>query len=164
MAKDEEIVYNDEENNSGRIDGKIEKLRKQLKKCQKEKGEYLSQAQRAGADLINYRRRQEQILEEFRKYGLAGLIRELLPIVDSLEIGAKESQEIELIKKQLESVLKQSGVREIEAVGQEFNPQCHEAVEMAESKKKSGVVIEEIQKGYLLGDKVLRVSKVKVSK
>lgn len=163
MAKDEDIIYTDEENGSGKIDGKIKKLKQQLKGCQKEKGEYLSQAQRAGADLINYRRRQEQILEEFKKYGQAGFIRELLPIMDSLEAGS-ENKEIELVRKQFESVLKQHNVQAIEAVGKEFNPQYHEAIDMAESKKKSGIVIGEIQKGYLLDDRVLRVSKVRVSK
>lgn len=154
MAKNEEIIYTEEEGQD-----KTKKLRKRIKECQKEKEEYLTQAQRARADLINYRRRQEQALEEFKKYGQMGLIRELLPIMDSLEAGGVES-----IKKQLESVLKQYGVKEMKTVDQEFNPQYHEAVEMTESKKKSGTIIGEIQKGYLLDNKVLRVSKVKVSK
>lgn len=147
MAK--ELIYEEEG-----LD-QVKKLKKKLKECQKEKEEYLTQAQRARADLINYRRRQEQVLEEFKKFGQVGLIRELLPILDSLET-------VEPVKKQLMAVLKQYGVEEIKAVGKEFNPQYHEAVEMVKGKK-SGIVAEEVQRGYLLGDKILRVSKVKVS-
>ncbi|MFC1700616.1 nucleotide exchange factor GrpE [Patescibacteria group bacterium] len=162
MDKNKELVYTDEEDsNSEGIKIKTNKLKEKIKQCQKEKEEYLSQAQRAMADLVNYRRRQEQLLEEFRKYSQIGFVRELLPVMDSLTAGGKE---VELIKKQFESVLKQYNIIEIKAVGQEFNPQFHEAIEIEESKKKSGTIIEEIQKGYTMYDKVLRVSKVKIAK
>lgn len=152
--KKSELKYISEEE----TDSKADKLKKKLKQCQKEKEEYLSQAQRARADLINYRRRQEQVLEEFKKFGQAGFIRELLPVIDSL--SAADYKEI---KSQLEDILKKFGLKEIKAKGEKFNPHFHEAVEMVEAKE-SGIVVEEIQKGYLLNDKILRVSKVKVSK
>lgn len=161
----EEIIYTDEEQKDlDRLGGKTKKLRDKLKECQKEKEEYLSQAQRARADLINYRRRQEQILEEFKKYGQIGFIRDLLPIMDSLEMGAREYKEIEPIKKQFEITLKQYGVKEIKSLGEIFNPLYHEAIEMVDTKEGSGIITEEVQRGYMIDDKILRVSKVKVAR
>jgi molecular chaperone GrpE len=160
MAKKEKITYlpEDTEDTGGK------KLKKQLKQCQKEKEEYLTQLQRARADLINFRRRQEQAWEELKKYGQESLIKELLPVLDSLRIGSKGNEGIKQIKEQLEAILRQHGVKEIEVLGEKFNPEFHEAVEQVESKKEEGTIVEEIQKGYMLGDKVLRASKVKVAK
>lgn len=161
----EEIIYTDEEQKDlNRLGGKTKKIRDKLKECRKEKEEYLSQAQRARADLINYRRRQEQILEEFKKYGQINFIRDLLPVMDSLEMGAREYEEIEPIKKQFEIILKQYGVKEIKSLGEIFNPLCHEAVEMVGAKEESGIITEEVQRGYMIGDKIIRVSKVKVAR
>jgi len=75
--------------------------------------------------------------------------------------GSEKSEDIKRIKDQLESVLK---IKEIKALGEQFNPEFHEAVEQVKSNKPSGSVVKEIQKGYLLHDKVLRPTKVKVSK
>ena len=159
MIKKQKLTYlSEEDQESG---SKIKKLKKKLKECQKEKEEYLTQAQRARADLINYRRRQEEILQELKKYSQQGLIKELLPVLDSLLAGSEKSEDIKRIKDQLESVLK---IKEIKALGEQFNPEFHEAVEQVKSNKPSGSVVKEIQKGYLLHDKVLRPSKVKVSK
>jgi len=159
MIKKQKLTYlSEEEQESG---SKIKKLKKKLQECQKEKGEYLTQAQRAGADLVNYRRRQEEVLTELRKYSQEGLIKDLLPILDSLLVCSEKNEDIKKIKDQLESVLK---ITEIKALGEQFNPEFHEAVEQVKSDKPSGSIVEEIQKGYLLDDKVLRPSKVKVSK
>ncbi|MBU1290056.1 nucleotide exchange factor GrpE [Patescibacteria group bacterium] len=157
-------VYINEDLDAEGLGGKLKRLRKKLKECQKEKEGYLNQAQRAGADLINYRRRQEGALEEIVKRASDGLIRELLPVLDSLEMGARENEGVGLIKEQLEAVLGKRGVKAIEAVGEKFNPELHEAIEQVESEEESGIVVEEVQKGYFLGEKVLRVSRVKVGK
>jgi len=158
MIKKQKLTYlSEDEQEPG---SKIKKLKKKLQECQKEKEEYLTQAQRARADLINYRRRQEEVLKEFKKYSQEGLIRELLPVVDSLLAGSK-NEDIKRIKDQLESVLKIKGIK---ALDEQFNPEFHEAIEQVKSNKPSGSIVEEIQKGYLLHDKVLRPSKVKVSK
>ncbi len=163
---DKKITYLSEEsqNQISARGGPIGKLKKKLKECQKEKEEYLTQAQRARADLINFRRRQEEALGELRKYGQENLIRELLPVLDSLRIGTKENEGIRQIKEQLEIIFKKYGLKEIKAEGEKFNPEFHEAIERVKSKKEEGIIIEEVQKGYLLGEKVLRVSKVKVAK
>lgn len=164
MIKKDKTVYIDEDGDSESLAGKLKKLKKKLKECQKEKEEYLSQAQRARADLVNYRRRQESVLGDVMKRKNDDIIRELLPVLDSLEIGAKENDGVRQIKEQLEMVLIKYGVKSIESVGEKFNPEFHEAIERIEAPEKEGVIIEETQRGYLLGDRVLRASKVKVGK
>ena len=163
MLKKKKITYISEDSEKS-IEGQTKKLKKELKKCQKEKEEYLTQAQRARADLVNFRKRQETALEEFRKYNQGSFIKELLPVLDSLRIGSKENQGVKQIKEQLKIILEKHGLKEIKAVGEKFNPEFHEAVEQVKSKKEEGIIIEEAQKGYLLGNRVLRVSKVKATK
>ncbi|MBL7155020.1 MAG: nucleotide exchange factor GrpE [Candidatus Portnoybacteria bacterium] len=162
MVKKEKITYLSEEPEES--EGLVKKLKSKLKECQKEKEEYLTQVQRARADLINFQRRQEQTQEELDKYGQENFIRELLPVLDSLGHGAKENEGIKQIKEQLEIILKKYGLKEIETLGEKFNPEFHEAVEQIKSKEEEGTIVGEVQKGYMLGEKVLRPSKVKVAK
>lgn len=180
MSQKEEITYAEEITDENSVSAapaeklklvsRSEKLKLKLKKCQKEKEDYLVLAQRAQADLINFRRRQEQLNDEFRKYNQADLIRDLLPVLDSLEAAARSKDEktgkdIKLIKEQIEAILKNRGLKEIKSLGEKFNPQFHEAVELVETDdEEEGAVVEEIQKGYLFYDKVLRAGKVKVAK
>ena len=97
MIKKKKIIYIPEEEET--IDNKLKKLRKQLKQCQEEKEEYLTQAQRARADLINYRRRQEESLPELISIGQASIINDiLLPVLDSLDAGAKENKILNELK------------------------------------------------------------------
>lgn len=161
-SNSKKVTYISEESEEPK--NKIKEFKTKLKECQKEKEGYLTQAQRARADLINYRRRQEQLLEELKIFGQSNLIRELLPVLDSLEIGSQGNKDIGLIKEQLINILKKNGLEEIKAIDEEFNPEFHEAIEQVESKKKQGIIIQEIQKGYLLNKKVLKPSKVKVVK
>ncbi|MBL7053355.1 MAG: nucleotide exchange factor GrpE [Candidatus Portnoybacteria bacterium] len=161
-SNSKKVTYISEESEEPK--NKIKEFKTKLKECQKEKEGYLTQAQRARADLINYRRRQEQLLEELKIFGQSNLIRELLPVLDSLEIGSQGNKDIGLIKEQLINILKKNGLEEIKAIDEEFNPEFHEAIEQVESKKKQGIIIQEIQKGYLINKKVLKPSKVKVAK
>jgi len=185
QAHHKKIIYTSEEpeESEGLASAKgglIRKLKSKLKECQKEKEEYLTHAQRAMADLINFQRRQEQTQEELRKYGQENFIRELLPVLDSLGHGAKENEGIRQIKEQLKNILKKHGLKEIQTRDEKFNPEFHEAIEQVPAKVsqrrpvsgmggsasggKSGTIIKEVQEGYMLGDKILRPSKVKVSK
>jgi len=162
MAK--KIIYTSEESEeSGAL---IKKLKEKLRTCQKEKEEYLTQAQRARADLINYRKKQEEkMIPGFVAVGQVSIIHNIvLPAIDSLESGAKKSKDVKQIRDQVNDILVKNKIEEIEAMGKRFNPEFHEAVELVESGEESGIIIEEIQKGYLLNNKVLRPSKVKVSK
>jgi len=161
MIKKKIKYISEESENSGT---QIKKVKDKLKACQKEKEEYLTQAQRARADLVNYRRRQEQVLDGLIASGQANLIKEILPVLDSLEVGAEKNEGIKQIKEQMQGILKKHQIEEIKAIGEKFNPEFHEAVEQVESDKEQGTIIEQVQKGYLFNKKVLRISKVKVSK
>ncbi len=163
MIKKKKLKYISEESKEPR--DKIKEFKAKLKECQKEKEEYLIQAQRVRADLINYRKRQEEkIIPGIVAIGQASVINKILPVLDSLEAGAEKNKDVKKIKEQMISVLKECNIEEIKAIGEEFNPEFHEAVEQVESKEKQGIIIEEAQKGYLLNGKILRTSKVKVAK
>lgn len=159
----------DEAGDLGQIRNKIKKLKGRLIKCNEEKQEYLAGWQRAQADFINYRKRQEEQMGEWIKMAEAGLVVDLLPVLDTLDAAIKNHggrgnrEGVEAIKKQFEEILKSHGLEEIKAIGEKFNPEFHEAVERVESGEEE-VVIEEAQKGYLLNGKVIRTSKVKVTK
>jgi len=162
MIKKKKIAYIPEEEMSN---DRFKKVKEKLKECQKEKEDYLTQAQRARADLINYRRRQEEkIIPEIVAIGQTSIIHKILPVLDSLEVGAEKNKDVEKIREQMISVLKECNIEEIRAVGEKFNPEFHEAVEQVESDKNSGIIIQQVQKGYLFNNKLLRTSKVKVAK
>jgi molecular chaperone GrpE len=129
---------------------------------------------RVQADYDNFRRRSRLEKEDFAKYASAKLIELLLPIVDNFERALASSQQvkdfdaiikgIEMTAKQLEQVLTEEGLKAIESVGQPFNPDFHQAIMQVESEEHDeGIIVEEIQKGYILKDKVLRPALVKVS-
>ncbi|MDP2668319.1 MAG: nucleotide exchange factor GrpE [bacterium] len=141
---------------------KLKKLRSDLKTCQSEKADYLAGWQRAKADFINARRDEEKARGEFAKYAAEKVLREMLKVVDSLELSG--SAECKAILAQLADILKKEGVVPIEAKGKRFDPMYHEALGQAETDKKEedGVVLEELQKGYMLHGRVLRPAKVKV--
>jgi molecular chaperone GrpE len=129
---------------------------------------------RAQADFDNFRRRTRMEKEEFAKYASQNLIEQLLPVVDNFEraiAAAKDAQDaaslqkgVEMIYRQLLQILEQEGVQPIEAVGQPFNPEFHQAVMRVESEdQEEGIVVEELQKGYRFKGKVIRPSMVKVT-
>ncbi|MBI4837342.1 MAG: nucleotide exchange factor GrpE [Candidatus Portnoybacteria bacterium] len=161
----------EEGGDSGQIRDKIKKIKERLIKCNEDKQEYLAGWQRAQADFINYRKRQEEQMKEWLKMAEAGLIGDLLPVLDALDavknnpfLTSDIQGGVNSIRKQLTDILDGHGLEEIKAVGEKFNPEFHEAVERVESGEEEGVVTEEIQNGYLLNGKVIRTSKVKVSK
>ena len=132
--------------------------------------EYLEQARRARAELINYRRRSEQEMEQARRNAGERIIARLLPVADDFAraLGAVPESEMQnpwiqgilLIERKLWSVLEAEGVQPIEAVGQPFNPAVHEAVSM--DSGGGNEVVAEYQRGYTLHDRVLRPAMVKV--
>ncbi len=153
----------------------IQALQKKLNECQKLKNEYLAGWQRARADFLNYKKEELERIGELIKYAGTGLILKILPILDNFEIAEKKLPEdfkndknvrgILQIKNQIQDFLKNQGVEEIKSLGEEFDPNFHEVVEEIEAKnKKSGTIIEEIQKGYKINDRLLRPAKVKVVK
>ena len=143
-------------------------LKKESKKTKEQ--ELKETLQRVQADFENYKKRVERETEDFKKFASAELIGKLLPILDAFELSLKNSKDkeefvkgIELIYAQLNEILGKEGLKKIEAVNQKFDPFLHEAL-MTEKSDKDGLILEELQKGYMLGDKVIRHSKVKVGK
>ena len=119
---------------------------------------------------MNYRRRAEQEKEEIGRFGNTAILLSLLPVMDDLERAltsipddlAKHSwvNGIRLIERKLQANLEAQGVSQIKALGEPFNPNLHEA--MMQGKGKEGTVVEEIEKGYKLNDRLIRPSKVVV--
>lgn len=148
----------------------IETVPKELAEATAKADKYLANWQRAEADLINYKRHCEQEKEEIRKFANTTLVLELLPFLDDLkraftaipppmaEHGWAEG--IKLAGHKLQTILERQGLSPIKAVGEPFDPRFHEAI--SQGKGKEGMVISEIQKGYLFRDKVIRPTKVVV--
>lgn len=149
-----------------------QKLKENADKAQ----EYWDKLLRLQADFENMRKRQEKEKQDFVKFANEGLILELLNILDDLEraVGLAESKHedlpaflkgVEMILAHLYETLKEQGLKPIEAQGKSFDPNFHEALMQVEDKDKpEHTVVEELQKGYLLNDRVIRTAKVKVSK
>lgn len=148
----------------------IEMLKQALEEERVKAESHLANWQRAQADFINYKRRVEQEREEISKFANAMLIFSLLPILDDLERAfasvpprlAKLSwlDGVRLIERKLRANLEAQGLSEIKALGEPFDPNLHEAA--MHSKGKEGMVIEELQKGYRLHDRVIRPTMVVV--
>jgi len=148
----------------------VEALKKALAEEKAKAEGYLAGWQRAQADFINYKRRSEQEKEEFGKFANSILMLSLLPILDDLERAfasapprlAKLSwvDGVRLIEHKLRASLEAQGLSQIKALGEPFDPNLHEAV--MHSKGKEGMVIEELQKGYKLYDRVIRPAQVVV--
>ena len=145
----------------------------EIQKCQRERDEYLAGWQRAKADFLNYQKDERKRLEEFLKFCEAGLIGDLLPVLDSFDsaqggqVGSPDDKVkgFLLIKSLIDEILKKRGLEPIKSVGEKFNPEFHEAVATVEDfAKESQTITEEIQKGYILNGKVLRAAKVKIVK
>ena len=143
-----------------------------LSKCLKERGEYLDGWKRAKAELINYKKDEAKRFEMIMKFSQESLIREVIKVLDSFDLAlnslekeGKAEKGIYLIRAQLEDILRQSGLEKVVInVGQQFNPAFHEVVVSVESNKESGIIIEEVEKGYFLNGKLIRPARVKVSK
>jgi len=150
----------------------IESVKKELEEAKENAERYLINWQRAEADFINYKRRNEQERAEMASFANANLTRDLLPVVDDLERALENAidefdgptlvEGIKLIYRKLKTVLEDHGLSEIEAEGKEFDPNLHEAVMCVEGEE--GKVCEEVQRGYKLRDRLLRPSMVKVGK
>lgn len=150
----------------------VESLQKALAEEKEKSEKYLANWQRAQADFSNFKKRTEQEKTETIKFANSLLMSSLLPVLDDLEraLGnvtpkmAKASwvEGIELIYRKLLTALEDQGLSRIEAEGKDFDPNFHQAVLYEEGEE--GKVIEELQKGYMLADRLLRPSMVKVGK
>jgi molecular chaperone GrpE len=150
----------------------IEKLRARLAEEREKAQSSYASWQRTAADFQNYKRRVEHERSEAGRIGTAALIINLLPLVDDLEralrtvdtqlAGLTWIDGIWLIYRKFQAVLENAGVKEIEAEGRPFDPRMHEAISQAPGEE--GKVISVVQKGYSLGDRVIRPAMVIVGK
>jgi len=145
----------------------------ELEQLKAEKDEYYDRILRLTAEFENYKKRTRREFDGFRRYAAENVIQEILPVLDNFERaldsvsdGADDGfrEGIEIIHRQLNEALGKAGLSPMEAVGQEFDPNLHEAVMPVQSDEhEEGTVVEEFQKGYTLFDKVIRHAKVSVS-
>ncbi|MCQ2086296.1 MAG: nucleotide exchange factor GrpE [archaeon] len=146
----------------------VEELQERLEKAENEAAEYLRVAQRLQADFDNFRKRTLRENEEFRTFAVAGIISEILSIVDDFDRALQQVKEksdfvvgVVGIRQNLMKILESKGLKEISTDGK-FDPSCHEALCTIESDNE-GSIAEVFQKGYRIGDRILRCSKVKVT-
>ncbi len=143
--------------------------KKQLDVANAKLSEYKDLLQRVQADFENYKKRCNKEMSEGRQYANIEIISSLLPIIDSFEFALKNTeneqfaQGVKMIFAQIYSALEAQGLKRIDAVGKRFDPYFHEVLLIDESGDE-GIVLEELQKGYLLKNAVIRHSKVKVGK
>jgi len=157
-------------------DKELKKLQEEITKLKNELQEKDDKLLRNNAELVNFKRRKEQELSTMLKYANEDFVIELLPVIDNFERAIKLddndlSDEVskflsgfKMIFGNLNSILGKFEIKEIEALGVEFNPNFHQAVLMEHDENKpSGVVLEVLQKGYMYKDKVIRPAMVKVN-
>jgi molecular chaperone GrpE len=152
---------------------KKDQNKNELEECRKLRDEYLAGWQRAKADLLNYKKEEMERMGRIVKYASEELMLKILPILDDLERAEKGMPEemkndeyfkgFLQIKDQVKSLLKHFEVEEIPALGRKFDPNLHEVAEEDEGEK-TGEITEVFQRGYVLGDKVIRPAKVKIVK
>ncbi len=147
-------------------------LAEELEQERARSSEYLDQAQRTRAELINYRRRMEQEMQSARRFAAESLIARILPVIDDFHrandsVPAEEQdnawvQGMRLIERKMWQILESEGVRPIDAIGKPFDPSIHEAVSVAEDG--GDTVVEEFQRGYTMHDRTIRPAMVKVGR
>lgn len=178
INQDEEIVAEDlddsvvAEESAGET---IRKLREKLKVALTEKQEYLTGWQKDKAEFLNIRKRDKEERENFIKFSNEGLISEMLPVLQSfnMAMGNKETWDkidknwrigVEHIANQLKGVLENNGLKELNPIGEKFDPMRDEALEYVpvSDEKQDHKIIEVVQKGYTLNGKNIVAPKVKV--
>ncbi len=156
----------------------IENEPKEFEECKKKCDEYLNNWKRAAADLANYKKDEMERAGLLAGYAKAGIVFSILPVIDSFYLALNHiPEEIKSgawmqgflqIQKQIEEFLKKEGIEQIEVMDKPFDPNTMEAIaasnESSGEPREEGVVIEEVQKGYMMEGKVLRPAKVRITK
>ncbi len=175
IVKDETATESQEKETPVEEDSKVEETQSEENKKLQEAYDKLNQQYiRLAADFDNYRKRQEQERESLVKYGTENALKKMLEVLDNFERGQKALEGVEdgekikecfqLVHKQVWDTLSKLGLEEIKAVGEEFDPNFHEAVmQTPTTEHPEHTVINELQKGYKVGDKILRPTLVNVA-
>jgi molecular chaperone GrpE len=160
-----------EESQIGNVESQAQHV-SEAEKLRAERDALIDRLARTQADFDNARKRAAKEQADFRDYALADTIKNLIPVLDSFDRALKTSPEksefhlgVELIHRQLQDALARIGVQPISAAGQQFDPRYHEAIEMVDTENaKDNEVIEELQRGYKLKDRLLRPAMVRVAR
>ena len=145
-------------------------LQGRLEAAEAERDEHLERLRRTAADFENYRKRAARDQESLVARATERLVKELLPVLDDLQRALEAAsgedgklvEGIQLVHRSLEAALRREGLREIETDGK-FDPHVHEALLSQPSEAEEGTVIQVVQKGYRLGDRVVRPARVVVA-
>jgi molecular chaperone GrpE len=153
-----------------------ESVEQQLQKAQATIKDYWDQMMRLRAEIENNRKRAERDVENAHKYALKNFVEALLPVVDSLEMGqaaaAADNATLESIREgseltmtMLMQVLERNGLQQLNPLGEKFDPELHQAISMVEAADaESNSIVEVMQKGFVLNDRLIRPAMVVVAK
>jgi molecular chaperone GrpE len=153
----------------------MNELEEKFKKSEEDARQSYDRYLRVSADFENYKKRTVREMDDFRKFANQSLVKELLPIVDNLELAIKSAKEnknvdnclldgVDLTLKEILKIFEKYNIKPIEALGKTFDPRYHEAVMREETDKHpENVITNEMQKGYLIHDRLLRPSMVVVA-
>jgi molecular chaperone GrpE len=151
----------------------LDKAQKLAEEEKRKSEEHLTRLRYLQADFENYRKRVDREMREVEDLSTSGLMKKLLPVLDDLDLAVATAETsadegmlegVSMVRKNLTSVLQSEGLKSIDAVGKPFDPALHEAVERVDGtkKRKEDTVAEDMRKGYIFKNKVLRPSMVKV--
>jgi len=155
-------------------EGDKEALLEEIARLKREKAEIEETLKRLKADFDNFRRNKEREMAEFRELASSGVICDILRVLDNLERAIASAAQVtdvkdmatgvEMIYKDMRSILEAHGVKEVSALNCAFNPLYHEAIMQVDDPEKENIVVQEIKKGYTMKGKLLRPAQVVVSK
>ena len=180
MSQEEEIFQTSEEHegqesgDEARGELSVDELQARLEEVERERSQFRGMAQRAQADLMNYRQRVEKEREDAHRNMVERGMRNLLPIIDDLSLAIQHTphnteeapwfEGVRLIERRLHALLELEGVTEMDAEGQPFDPWQHEALFMIDTlDDEPGIVVDVIRPGYKIQDRVLRTAQVSVT-
>ena len=162
---------NQSEAKDGESESGINVSKEEFDRLQKERDSLLDRLARLQAEFENFRKRNAREQGEFREYAIAEAAKNVLPVLDNFNLALKTNsdqnlrQGVELIRKQMEEVLAKMGVQAIPAEGEQFDPRVHEAIEMVDrTDVPDHQIIEELQRGYRVKDRLLRPAMVRVAR
>jgi molecular chaperone GrpE len=171
MDKEEEEIKATDEEDIAEDEVKDEEPDKESDKVNQQIEDLNNKLMRLQADFINYKNRVEREKKNVYSYALEDIFSQLLPVLDNFERALNSMEKdnsyyegVKMIYDQMLDVLKKNGLKEIDCLDKPFDPNFHHAVISEDSDKEEGTILEVFQKGYMLNDKVIRPSMVKVAK
>ncbi len=158
-----EIAEARKRNNMSKKDEELEKYKALYQETLRDLDDYKNLYLRQRSEMENYTKYKEREINNIRKNASSELVKNLLPFLDTLDAAMVHDEKLEPVKAQIIKILNSYGLSEINSKGKKFDPNLEEAIGVSDDGE-DGIVLEEVQKGYILNGEVLRTSKVIVSK